>query len=409
MEILKIRENHNWIEFASEWFHQNWNLPKEIYLESMNECIKKISAIPQWYIMIEKNAIIGGLGVILNDFHEKKDSSPNICAVYVEEEFRKRGIAGQLLNAVCEDMHTLGVDTLYLVTDHQGFYERYGFQYLFDVHCDGKEMSRMYRHIYLNVEDLWKELSSLKEVEAIALGGSRAGDVYDDSSDYDVYLYITGPILENKRKDILKRYASIMEIGNHFWEYEDNCILNNGVPIDLLYRNLDDFKKEIASVVDEHHPHNGYTTCMWHNLKNCKIIVDKTSRLTSLKERYNCVYPKELKKNIVDHNMQLLRYGLPSYEGQILKAVKRQDIVSIHHRTTEFLASYFDIIFALNEQTHPGEKRLIQLSLKQCECLPDDFEKNINDLFHCLYEEPNRIEQVLNLMIIELEKKLYHN
>ena len=40
------------------------------------------------------------------------------------------------------------------------------------------------------VELLFKELSELKEVEAIALGGSRAGENYDEKSDYDVYLYV---------------------------------------------------------------------------------------------------------------------------------------------------------------------------------------------------------------------------
>ena len=83
------------------------------------------------------------------------------------------------------------------------------------------------------VEQLFKELSLLEEVEAIALGGSRAGVNYDEKSDYDVYLYVTSPINEEKRKNILKNFCSHMEIGNSFWEYEDNCILNNGIEIDI--------------------------------------------------------------------------------------------------------------------------------------------------------------------------------
>ncbi|HBI91575.1 MAG TPA: DUF4037 domain-containing protein, partial [Terrisporobacter glycolicus] len=41
-----------------------------------------------------------------------------------------------------------------------------------------------------NVEDLFKDISKWKQVEAIALGGSRAGGKYDDNSDYDVYVYV---------------------------------------------------------------------------------------------------------------------------------------------------------------------------------------------------------------------------
>lgn len=40
---------------------------------------------------------------IENDFHDWKDFSPNICAVYMETEYRCQGIAGKLLNYVVED------------------------------------------------------------------------------------------------------------------------------------------------------------------------------------------------------------------------------------------------------------------------------------------------------------------
>lgn len=44
------------------------------------------------------------------------------------------------------------------------------------------------------VEQLFAALAALPEVEAIALGGSRAGEVFDEKSDYDVYLYCTAPV-----------------------------------------------------------------------------------------------------------------------------------------------------------------------------------------------------------------------
>ena len=58
------------------------------------------------------------------------------------------------------------------------------------------------------VELLFKELSELKEVEAIALGGSRAGENYDEKSDYDVYVYVNSPVSEKDRKNILKDWTS---------------------------------------------------------------------------------------------------------------------------------------------------------------------------------------------------------
>ena len=134
------------------------------------------------------------------------------------------------------------------------------------------------------VETLFKELSEIEHVEAIALGGSRAGNMYDVKSDYDVYLYCTGEINENIRENILKKYCKYIELGNKFWELEDNCTLNNGIDIDILYRNLDDFVKQIVNVVEDYNAYNGYTTCMWHNLRTCKIIYDENGRLQKAKE-----------------------------------------------------------------------------------------------------------------------------
>ncbi len=147
MKILKLRENPALAERAAQWFHEKWGVPLEAYRESIDACLANAAAVPQWYVAMEDGVIAGGLGVIENDFHNRPDLTPNVCAVYVEERFRRRGIAGALLRTVCEDMKALGVSTLYLLTDHTGFYERYGWEYLCPVQGDGEEKpSRMYIH-----------------------------------------------------------------------------------------------------------------------------------------------------------------------------------------------------------------------------------------------------------------------
>lgn len=145
-EIGKLREHPELLDAAADWFHAKWGIPLNAYRESMAQCIKNEGAVPQWYTAMDGDTIIGGLGVIENDFHDRKDLSPNVCAVYVEEAHRCRGLAGKLLNLVCEDMAGMGVDTLYLLTDHTSFYERYGWQFLCMVQGGDPEPSRMYVH-----------------------------------------------------------------------------------------------------------------------------------------------------------------------------------------------------------------------------------------------------------------------
>lgn len=256
------------------------------------------------------------------------------------------------------------------------------------------------------VEALFRELAGLPQVEAIALGGSRAGEVYDEKSDYDIYLYCTSAVEEDARRSILEKYCSYMEIGNHFWECEDNCVLNNGIDIDILFRDLDDFAEGVAAVVERHQAYNGYTTCMWHNLNTCKIIYDRDGRLRAVKERFSVPYPKQLKANIISKNMKLIADAMPAYQLQIAKAVRRGDLVSISHRTAAFMESYFDIIWAMNELTHPGEKRLVFLCKKQCSLLPADFEENIDQLYTDLFTDLNRVNEDIAKIIFELKKVL---
>lgn len=104
MEILMLREHREYIKKAAAWFHAKWGVPQAAYEESMLACLEQNTAIPQWYLAVHQEEIIGGVGVIENDFHDRKDLSPNLCALFVEEAWRKQGIAGRLLQFVCDDM-----------------------------------------------------------------------------------------------------------------------------------------------------------------------------------------------------------------------------------------------------------------------------------------------------------------
>ncbi|MBE5961926.1 MAG: DUF4037 domain-containing protein [Lachnospiraceae bacterium] len=235
-------------------------------------------------------------------------------------------------------------------------------------------------------EDLFAELASCSQVVGVALGGSRASGNHDEKSDYDIYVYLSEPLPETIRKDILSKYCSRMEVGNHYWELEDNCTFHNGIDLDIIYRNLDDFEQDLENVVVRFQASNGYTTCMWHNLLTCQILYDKEGKLTKMKKQYQVPYPDELQKNIITKNRKLLSGVLPSYDMQVAKAVKRGDKISINHRVTEFLASYFDILFAMNKKTHPGEKRLKLICSKELSILPEDFDENLDLLFESMYE-----------------------
>ena len=145
-KYITLRQQPELMHRAAQWFHNKWGVPTEAYIECMTAYLSGETEYG-WYLCLDGENIVGGMGVIENDFHDRKDLSPNVCAVYTEESHRCRGIAGDLLNMVVADMRSKGISPLYLVTDHTGFYERYGWEFLCMVQGDGEEeMTRMYIH-----------------------------------------------------------------------------------------------------------------------------------------------------------------------------------------------------------------------------------------------------------------------
>ncbi|MBR5755272.1 MAG: GNAT family N-acetyltransferase [Erysipelotrichaceae bacterium] len=120
---IVLRDEPQLKDAAARWFHDKWNVPAEAYLECMDAYLNEETEYG-WYMCLDGDRIVAGLGVIDNDFHDRKDLSPNICAVYTEEEYRGKGIAGKLLDMAVEDLRTKGITPVYLVSDHIGFYER---------------------------------------------------------------------------------------------------------------------------------------------------------------------------------------------------------------------------------------------------------------------------------------------
>ena len=146
LQFVVLRDRKELKNKAAQWFHEKWGVPKEAYLECIEAYLSGETEYG-WYLCMDGEKIVGGLGVIENDFHDRKDLAPNVCAVYTEEEYRCRGIAGKLLDLVVEDQRAHGISPLYLVTDHTNFYERYGWEFYCMAQGDDEpEQTRLYVH-----------------------------------------------------------------------------------------------------------------------------------------------------------------------------------------------------------------------------------------------------------------------
>jgi catechol 2,3-dioxygenase-like lactoylglutathione lyase family enzyme len=126
-----------------------------------------------------------------------------------------------------------------------------------------------------------------------------------------------------------------------------------------MYRSPEWIESQLDRVLVQHEAAIGYTTCFWFNILHSTPLVDPKGWYRQLQERARVAYPENLRRAIVTKNWPILRRNQSSYRRQIELALIRRDAVSVQHRVTALLASFFDIWFAIERRPHPGEKRLL--------------------------------------------------
>ena len=138
-----------------------------------------------------------------------------------------------------------------------------------------------------------------------------------------------------------------------------------------MHRDLDEFADRLAAVLDRHEAELGYTTCFWHNLRTARPLFDRSGRYAALAREAARPYPQALRRGIVAKNWPMLAINRASWRHQLRAAIRRADAVSANHRAAAFLASWFDLLFALNREPHPGEKRLLDHARRLCPDQPE--------------------------------------
>ena len=145
MKIISVRENPDYKDRAIEYFQGAWRsvLPV-IYEDCISHSIKARNPLPQWYLLEKSNSIIGCAGLITNDFISRGDLYPWVCALFIDEKERGNAYSTLLLDKAKSDAKAFGYKHLYLSTQHQGFYEKFGFHYLGQGYHPWEEESRIY-------------------------------------------------------------------------------------------------------------------------------------------------------------------------------------------------------------------------------------------------------------------------
>jgi predicted nucleotidyltransferase len=236
---------------------------------------------------------------------------------------------------------------------------------------------------HLNLARKIAELfSACPGVEAIALAGSQAAGAVDQDSDIDLYVYTTAGVpLSNRVAVVDQLGATQADLNLQFWDLGDEWYdKDTGIEVDIIYWDTAWIEGQLDRVLVEHQASTGYSTCFWHTIRHSQILYDRSGWLHRLKKKSQVPFPEPLRRAIIAKNHPVLRGVIPSYLGQIEKALRRNDPVSVNHRVAALLASYFDVLFALNRLPHPGEKRLLEMASKRCTKLPKEMNHQVREV-----------------------------
>jgi hypothetical protein len=227
-------------------------------------------------------------------------------------------------------------------------------------------------------QTLADQYATLPQVEAVALAGSQTFGARDHDSDLDLYVYVSEALPVACRAAIIRSRAIRMQLDNHYWEVGDEWIeRDSGMVVDVKLRPTAWIEAQLARVLVHHQASIGGSTCAWQTILTAHICYDRRDWLRTLQNTVRVPYPEALRHAIIAKNYPLLRQAISGYLPQLTHALRRSDSISIYTLVAGLLASYFDIVFALNRLPHPGDKRQLASAQTQCTQLPIGMQEHV--------------------------------
>lgn len=245
--------------------------------------------------------------------------------------------------------------------------------------------------------------AELPPVTAVALAGSQTTRAADSGSDLDLYVYTHSELDLTDRAAVATTDSSRVEVDNRFWEPGDEWIdTATGIKVDVMFRPVTWITEQIDRVLVRHEASVGYSTCFWHNVLTAQPLFDRASWFATLQDRARAAYPEELRAAIIAKNFPILAATHSAYLHQLAAAARRNDPVSLNHRVTALLASYFDILCALNRKPHPGEKQLLTWVETNCPLRPPQMRDQVTTLIQMAANAPERVVPAVEALVADL-------
>ncbi|MFS0881841.1 GNAT family N-acetyltransferase [Bacillus sp. 7586-K] len=130
MQIVELKDRNSLFDKAVQVFWKQWGNENnyKFYEDAIVHSCTTSSDIPRFYVAIENGQIIGTYALLRNDLNSRQDLCPWLACLYVVEEYRGSAIGSKLLQHSLQEAAKKGYDKLYLSTDLEDYYEKYGWR-----------------------------------------------------------------------------------------------------------------------------------------------------------------------------------------------------------------------------------------------------------------------------------------
>lgn len=151
MRIISIRQEPSYKEIATKYIHSKWGNETnyQLYEDSIFSCVNTKEPVPYWHLLEDNEQIIGCVGLIEHDFISRTVLAPWICSLYVEKTHRGKVLGSLMIEQVKKDASKEGFEKVYLCTNLDGFYEKYGFRHIGEGFLSSGKPEKIYEAILI--------------------------------------------------------------------------------------------------------------------------------------------------------------------------------------------------------------------------------------------------------------------
>lgn len=150
IKILNLLDAPEYVEEVSCWLWQEWGEAAGYTLDELvyrtRHCMAR-KGVPQIFIALADDRPAGTVSLWMNDLKTRQDIYPWMATLYVKPEYRSLKI-GQALQLASIDAarDTTEYPYLYLITEHDNYYEKTGWEFIETMPTGSGEMEKVYRY-----------------------------------------------------------------------------------------------------------------------------------------------------------------------------------------------------------------------------------------------------------------------